>query len=68
MTNAIMTNQPKSGGKLTALLAVTVLMASAAMAQRTVNIVAYDDATREVSLAFGGTSGVADTSAGGRAA
>ena len=46
--------------KLTALLAVTVLMASAAMAQRTVNIVAYDDATREVSLAFGGTSGVAE--------
>ena len=43
-----------------ALLAVAVLMASAAMAQRTVNIVAYDDATREVSLAFGGTSGVAE--------
>jgi hypothetical protein len=35
-------------------------MANAAMAQRTVNIVAYDDATREVSLAFGGTSDVAE--------
>ena len=61
MTNAIMTKTAQIRWyKLTALLAVTVLMASAAMAQRTVNIVAYDDATREVSLAFGGTSGVAE--------
>ena len=54
------TTQIGGRGKLSALLALIAMMASTAMAQRTVNIAAYDDATREVSLVFGGTSSIAE--------
>ena len=52
---------PRRGSLLYTLAAICVATASSpSYAARTVEISAYDDATREVSLAFGGISAVAE--------